>query len=142
MITDDLIRKRFIHDTISQGINQIYAIQENVVQANLKTQSGQPKHISAGGLLVLLSPIPGKSSSSASSPTFASLTLTIVVVPIVFPVTSVVTWLSTIVQSGEFFITRLFRKSDMVSMTRSGTLSGRNWSRHFNMKHQIVNSHG
>ena len=25
MITDDLIRKRFIHDTISQGINQIYA---------------------------------------------------------------------------------------------------------------------
>ena len=128
MITNDLIRKRFIHDTISQGINQIYAIQE--------------KHISAGDLLVLLSPIPGKSSSFASSPTFASLTLTIAVVPIVFPVTSVVTWFSTIVQSGEFFITRLFRKSDMVSMTRSGTLSGRNWSRHFNMKHQIVNSHG
>ena len=47
MITDDLIRKRFIHDTISQGINQIYAIQENVVQANLKTQSGQLKaHLS------------------------------------------------------------------------------------------------
>lgn len=47
MITDDLIRKRFIHDTISQGINQIYAIQENVVQANLKTQSGHLKaHLS------------------------------------------------------------------------------------------------
>lgn len=47
MITDDLIRKRFIHDTISQGINQIYAIQEDVVQANLKTQSGQLKtHLS------------------------------------------------------------------------------------------------
>ena len=47
MITDDLIRKRFIHDTISQGINQIYAIQENVVQVNLKTQSGQLKaHLS------------------------------------------------------------------------------------------------
>lgn len=43
MITDDLIRKRFIHDTISKGINQIYAIQENVVQDNLKTQSGQLK---------------------------------------------------------------------------------------------------
>lgn len=28
MITEDLIRKRFVHDTISQGINQIYQIQE------------------------------------------------------------------------------------------------------------------
>ena len=47
MITDDLIRKRFIHDTISKGINQIYTIQENVVQDNLKTQSRQLKaHLS------------------------------------------------------------------------------------------------
>lgn len=40
MITDDLIRKRFVHDTISQGINQIYQTQENVVSTYLHTQSG------------------------------------------------------------------------------------------------------
>lgn len=43
MITDDLIRKRFVHDTISKGINHIYEIQENVVRTYLQTRSGQLK---------------------------------------------------------------------------------------------------
>ncbi len=40
MITEDLIRKRFVHNTISQDINQIYQIQEGVVSAYLHTRSG------------------------------------------------------------------------------------------------------
>ena len=40
MITEDLIRKRFVHDTMSQGINQIYQTQESVVSTYLHTRSG------------------------------------------------------------------------------------------------------
>lgn len=40
MITDQLIRQRFIHDVICQGINQIYETQENVVRTYLNTRSG------------------------------------------------------------------------------------------------------
>lgn len=40
MITDNLIRQRFIHDTLSQGINLIYETQENVVRTCLNTRSG------------------------------------------------------------------------------------------------------
>lgn len=40
MITDDLIQKRFVHDTISHGINLIYQTQENVVRTYLHTRSG------------------------------------------------------------------------------------------------------
>lgn len=40
MITDQLIRKRFIHDVMSQGINQIYETQENVVRTYFNTRSG------------------------------------------------------------------------------------------------------
>lgn len=40
MITDQLIRQRFIHDVLSQGINKIYETQENVVRTYLNTRSG------------------------------------------------------------------------------------------------------
>lgn len=40
MITDELIKKRFVHDTISQGINLIYETQEKVVRTYLNTRSG------------------------------------------------------------------------------------------------------
>lgn len=40
MITDQLIRQRFIHDVMCQGINQIYETQENVVRTYLNTRSG------------------------------------------------------------------------------------------------------
>lgn len=40
MITEYLIRKRFVHDTMSQGINQIYQTQESVVSTYLHTRSG------------------------------------------------------------------------------------------------------
>lgn len=40
MITDQLIRQRFIHDVMCQGINQIYETQENVVRIYLNTRSG------------------------------------------------------------------------------------------------------
>lgn len=40
MITEELIKQRFIHDTISQGINLIYETQEKVVRTYLNTRSG------------------------------------------------------------------------------------------------------
>ncbi len=40
MITDQLIRYKFIADVMSQGINKIYETQENVVRTYLNTRSG------------------------------------------------------------------------------------------------------
>lgn len=40
MITDQLIRSRFINDVMSQGINKIYETQEKVVLTYLNTRSG------------------------------------------------------------------------------------------------------
>ncbi len=40
MVTDQLIRTRFINDVMSQGINKIYETQENVVRTYLQTRSG------------------------------------------------------------------------------------------------------
>lgn len=40
MITEEQIKKRFIHDTVSQGINLIYQTQEKVVRTYLNTRSG------------------------------------------------------------------------------------------------------
>nr|DAY04106.1 MAG TPA: hypothetical protein [Caudoviricetes sp.] len=41
MISEDLVKQRFVHDTISQGINLIYQTQENVVRTYLNTRSGK-----------------------------------------------------------------------------------------------------
>lgn len=40
MITEQLIRNKFIADVMSQGINKIYETQENVVRTYLNTRSG------------------------------------------------------------------------------------------------------
>lgn len=40
MITEQLIRNKFIADVMSQGINKIYETQENVVHTYLNTRSG------------------------------------------------------------------------------------------------------
>lgn len=40
MITEQLIRNKFIADVMSQGINKIYETQENVVRTYLNTCSG------------------------------------------------------------------------------------------------------
>lgn len=40
MVTEDLIRKKFVHDTISSGINLIYNTQERVVSSFLNSCSG------------------------------------------------------------------------------------------------------
>lgn len=41
MISEDLVKQRFVHDTISQGINLIYETQEKVVRTYLNTRSGR-----------------------------------------------------------------------------------------------------
>lgn len=40
MITDDFVRNRFIHNTLSRDINLIYETQENVIRTYLNTRSG------------------------------------------------------------------------------------------------------
>lgn len=41
MITDDMIKQRFIHDTMSKGINTIFAAQERTVRTYLDKRSGE-----------------------------------------------------------------------------------------------------
>ena len=41
MVTDSLIRKKFVHDTLQQGISKIYATQESVVRSIYQFRSGR-----------------------------------------------------------------------------------------------------
>ena len=41
MVTDSLIRKKFVHDTLREGILQIYSTQENVVRTNFQRRTGR-----------------------------------------------------------------------------------------------------
>jgi len=41
MITDDMIKQRFIHETLSKGINTIFAAQERTVSTYLNKRSGE-----------------------------------------------------------------------------------------------------
>ena len=40
MVTDALIRKQFVHTTVSRGIRKIYATQEDVIRSNLQEHTG------------------------------------------------------------------------------------------------------
>lgn len=40
MVTDALIRKQFVHTTVSRGIRQIYATQEDVIRSYLQEHTG------------------------------------------------------------------------------------------------------
>ena len=41
MITDSLIKKKFIHESLQRGMEQIYAAQEKVITGELDTRTGQ-----------------------------------------------------------------------------------------------------
>lgn len=41
MITDSLIKKKFVHETLQEGILQIYSTQENVVRNNYRRRTGR-----------------------------------------------------------------------------------------------------
>lgn len=41
MVTDSMIKQRFIHETMSKGINTIFATQEKTVNTYLNKRSGQ-----------------------------------------------------------------------------------------------------
>ena len=41
MITDSLIKKKFIHQLLQRGMEQIYAAQEQVITGELDTRTGQ-----------------------------------------------------------------------------------------------------
>lgn len=39
MVTDSLVRKKFVHDTLQKGLLKIYATQESVVRSNYQLRS-------------------------------------------------------------------------------------------------------
>ena len=41
MVTDSLVRKKFVHDTLQKGIAKIHATQEQVVRANYQLRTGR-----------------------------------------------------------------------------------------------------
>jgi len=40
MVTESLIKKKFVHDTLQEGIRKIYATQESVVRNNYEIRTG------------------------------------------------------------------------------------------------------
>jgi len=41
MVTDSLVRKKFVHDTLQKGVLKIYSTQENVVRNNFQRRTGR-----------------------------------------------------------------------------------------------------
>lgn len=41
MVTDEIIKKQFVHQTLKEGILKIYSTQENVVRNNLQKRTGR-----------------------------------------------------------------------------------------------------
>lgn len=41
MVTDEIIKKQFVHQTLKEGILKIYSTQENVVRTNLQRRTGR-----------------------------------------------------------------------------------------------------
>ena len=61
MVTDSLVRKKFVHDTLQKGLLKIYATQESVVRSNYQLRSGR--------LITLLSKHSFESSITSDSHT-------------------------------------------------------------------------
>lgn len=41
MVTDSLVKKKFVHETLQEGILKIYSTQENVVRNNFQRRTGR-----------------------------------------------------------------------------------------------------
>lgn len=41
MVTDSLVKKKFVHETLQEGILKIYSTQENVVRSNFQRRTGR-----------------------------------------------------------------------------------------------------
>ena len=41
MVTDSLVKKKFVHETLQEGILKIYSTQENVVRNHYKRRTGR-----------------------------------------------------------------------------------------------------
>ena len=61
MVTESLIRKKFVHETLQKGLLKIYATQESVVRSNYQLRSGR--------LITLLSKHSFESSITSDSHT-------------------------------------------------------------------------
>lgn len=126
MISEDLVKQRFVHDTISQGINLIYQTQEKVVRTYLNTRSGR--------LLSSLQRRPFTIQESEGKQEYFIRIFHISVILIFdidgettgYHVISEVIWLCIIVLFGEFFIMKLSRNCVMAIMKLSEVLSASN----------------
>ena len=113
MISEDLVKQRFVHDTISQGINLIYQTQENVVRTYLNTRSGQACSV---GRSLSRSPKANKSTLSVFFRISVILIFDIDGETTEYHAISGATWLCIIELYGEFFIMRLSLNCVMVTM--------------------------
>ena len=111
MISEDLVKQRFVHDTISQGINLIYQTQENVVRTYLNTRSGR-----------LLSSLQRRPFTIQESTLSVFFRISVILIFDIdgemteYHAISGATWLCIIELYGEFFIMRLFLNCVMATM--------------------------
>lgn len=130
MISEDLVKQRFVHDTISQGINLIYETQENVVRTYLNTRSGKLLGSLQRRPFTIRSLKESKNISFVFSRISVTLTFDIGGEMIAFLVIFEATWHCIIAQFGEYSTMRLSRNSVMATMKRFVLLFARNWSKH------------
>lgn len=116
MITDSLIRKKFVRDTLHKGISKIYATQESVVRNNYQLRTGR--------LMTSLSKHSYESNLGTDSHIIFVRILSLIFVFSIWAIGCVTTaWQSsgvatlpcTIVWYGVCFITRHFHKFAMAS---------------------------
>lgn len=130
MISEDLVKQRFVHDIISQGINLIYETQENVVRTYLNTRSGSCWEAYNADHSQFRSLKESKNISFVFSRISVTLTFDIGGEMIAFLVIFEATWHCIIAQFGEYSTMRLSRNSVMATMKRFVLLFARNWSKH------------
>ena len=133
MITDSLIKKKFVHETLQEGILQIYSTQENVVRNNYHRRTGCSPRFPHTRLIARYQARTAPSSCesflisvswicSTASATTASAS------------SSAGTLHSTTVWYGACSITRRSLSSVMASRMRYAKASVRNWKSHSTLK--------
>ena len=126
MVTDSLVKKKFVHETLQEGILKIYSTQENVVRNHYKRRTGR--------LLTTRSTARSRARTAPSS-CGSFLTSVFWICSTASATTasassSAGTWHCTTAWFGAYCITRRSRSSAMASMMKYGTASARNWKNH------------
>lgn len=130
MVTDSLVKKKFVHETLQEGILKIYSTQENVVRNHYKRRTGR--------LLTTLSVT--RSTARYRAKTAPSLCESFLIsvssicntasATTASASSSAGTLHSTTVWYGVYCITKRSPSFAMASTTKYGTVYVRNWKIH------------